>query len=273
MSWYALRVTPGTERDAVITALFESGAEGVHEDGATVITHFPSDADAHAAAAAVRRADPAATTDIAPAAEVDWSVAWRHRLGAYPLGSLTIVPPWMAAGRDPARTIVIDPGMAFGTGDHASTRGAGRLLDGTLRPGAVVADLGTGSAVLAIAAAKLGAKAVHAIEIDPDALDNARQNIAANGVEGLVTLIEGDAAALLPVVAPVDLIVANIISSVLLPMLPVMRAALRPTGSAILAGLLVYERDTVVTAVEAARWRLQRDDLEGEWWSAVIAPA
>lgn len=273
MTWYALRVTPGPERDAVIAALFESGADGVHEDGIMVITHFPTDAAAHAAAAAVRRVDATATTDIAPAAEVDWSVAWRDRLGAYPSGSLTIVPPWMAEGRDPARTIVIDPGMAFGTGDHASTRGAGRLLEAAMRPGTVVADLGAGSAVLAIAAAKLGAKAVHAIEIDPEALDNARQNITRNGVGDAVTLFEGDAGAMLPVVAPVDLIVANIISSVLLPMLPVMRAALRPSGSAILAGLLVYERDMVVAAVESGGWRLERDDLEEEWWSALIAAA
>lgn len=272
MTWYALRVTPGTEREAVITALFESGADGVHEDGAMVVTHFPSDAAAHAAAATVRRVDATATIDVAPAADVDWSVAWRDRLGAYPLGSLTIVPPWMAGGRDPARTIVIDPGMAFGTGDHASTRGAGRLLEAAIHAGAVVTDLGTGSAVLAIAAAKLGARAVHAIEIDPEALDNARQNIAANGVDDVVTVFAGDAAALLPVVAPVDLVVANIISSVLLPMLPIMRAALRPSGSAILAGLLVYERDRVVETVTRDGWRLVRDDLEEEWWSALIAP-
>ncbi|HSA57028.1 MAG TPA: 50S ribosomal protein L11 methyltransferase [Gemmatimonadaceae bacterium] len=276
MSWHALRVTPGTEREAVIAALFASGAEGVHEDGALVVTHFPSDVAAHAAAAAVHRADPAARTEIALAADVDWSLAWRDRLGAYPLGSLTIVPPWMSGGRDPARTIVVEPGMAFGTGDHPSTRGAGRLLEHamrTMRSGAVVADLGTGSAVLAVAAAKLGAQAIHAIEIDPEAFGNARHNIAANGVDDAVTLLEGDAGALLPVVAPLDLIVANIISSVLLPLLPVMRAALRPSGCAILAGLLAYERETVMAALASGGWRLVRDDLEEDWWSALIAPA
>lgn len=273
MTWYALRVTPGSEREAVISALFASGADGVHEDGGTVITHFPSDAAAHAAAAAVRRVDHAARIDIAPAADVDWSVAWRDRLGEYPLGSLTIVPPWMARGRDPARTIVIEPGMAFGTGDHASTRGAGRLLEDAMQPGSVVADLGTGSAVLAIAAAKLGARAVHAIELDAEALDNARQNIVANAVSDVVTLLAGDARALLPIVAPVDVIVANIISSVLLPILPMLRVSLRPAGRAILAGLLVYERDQVAAAVESGGWRLVRDDLEEEWWSALITPA
>jgi ribosomal protein L11 methyltransferase len=161
--------------------------------------------------------------------------------------------------------------MAFGTGDHPSTRGAGRLLEQTVRPGHVVADLGAGSAVLAIAAARLGAAAVHAIEIDPEALDNARENIAANGAGEVVMLLEGDAAAMLPVIAPVDVIVANILSSVLVPMLPAMRAAMRAGGRAILAGMLIEERDAVSKEIEAGRWRIDAGDVEEAWWSVRIA--
>ena len=101
------------------------------------------------------------------------------------------------------QSIIIEPGMAFGTGEHATTRGVIRLLQSVIRPGDRVADLGSGSAVLAIAAAKLGARYVAAIELDHDAIENAEQNVARNNVADRVSVIEGDAATLLPLVAPV----------------------------------------------------------------------
>jgi ribosomal protein L11 methylase PrmA len=79
---------------------------------------------------------------------------------------------------------VIDPGMAFGTGDHPTTRGVVRLMQGAVRPGDLVADLGAGSAVLSIAAIKLGAARAAAIEFDPDAIGNAEENVARNGAPG-----------------------------------------------------------------------------------------
>jgi ribosomal protein L11 methyltransferase len=129
--------------------------------------------------AAVLAVDPVASCNLQPAAPVDWATAWRDHARVTALGSLTIAPPWLAAGLDPARAIVIDPGMAFGTGDHASTRGAVLMLH-SVKPGMTVADLGSGSAVLSIAAAKLGAARVWAIEIDPEAQANAAENIDRN---------------------------------------------------------------------------------------------
>ena len=95
---------------------------------------------------------------------------------------------------------------------------------------AKVADLGAGSAVLAIAAAKLGARPVTAVELDPDAIGNATENVERNGVSGVVHVIEGDALLLLPLLAPVDVILANIVSSVHLELLPAMSGALSPGG-------------------------------------------
>jgi len=125
--------------------------------------------------------------------------------------------------------------------------------------------------VLAIAAAKLGAGRVAAIEIDPDAIGNATENVARNNVEDRVTVIEGDAAALVPLVAPIDVITANIISSVLLELLPAMHAALAPGGHAILSGILSSERDMMLSAV-SGDWRVVDEDSEDTWWSATIAP-
>ena len=271
MTWASLRVDPGEHRDEVLAALFAAGAQGVHEDGASLVTHFPPETDIHAVVAAVRLADPAARCDVGESDDTDWSVAWRDRLRAHDLGTLTITPPWLAGDLDPARTVVIDPGMAFGTGDHPTTRGAVRLLQRAMSPGLVVADLGTGSGVLAIAAAKLGASRAFGVEYDPEAIANAEENVHRNAVDGVVHVFEGDAAVVLPLVAPVDLILGNIISSVLVELLPAMRSALTADGVAILAGILVDERAAMLEALEADGWTVRDEDVEDAWWSVTVA--
>jgi ribosomal protein L11 methyltransferase len=163
--------------------------------------------------------------------------------------------------------------MAFGTGEHATTRGVIRLLPTVLRPGDRVADLGAGSAVLSIAAAKLGAAHAFAIELDPDAIGNAEENVARNGVADRVTVLEGDAEVLLPLVAPVNVVVANILSSVLLILLPTIALALAPGGRAILSGILREERREILDALQSGAWRLDREDVEDIWWSVAVTRA
>jgi ribosomal protein L11 methyltransferase len=187
------------------------------------------------------------------------------------VGGLTIAPPWLADGLDPARAIIIEPGMAFGTGEHPTTRGVARLLHGVLRPGMTVADLGAGSAVLSIAAAKLGAGRVYAVEVDPDAILDAEANVQRNAVADRVHVFEGDAEALLPLLAPVEVILANIISSVLVLLLPAMAAGLAPGGRAILSGILLEERAGLCATLAAAGWEVVDEDAEEAWWSVTIA--
>ena len=271
MNWVALRVTPATNRDGVIAALFEAGSQGIHEDGATVITHFLANAQLDDIRNAVMTADPGADIAIAQAIETDYS-QWRASVSSHQVGSLVVAPPWLAHESDPRRTIIVDPAMAFGTGEHASTRGVMRLMQGVIRSGDVVADLGAGSAVLSIAAAKLGATRVTAIEIDHDAIGNADENVVANDVGDTVDVIEGDAGSLLPLLAPVRVVLANIISSVLIALLPTIRASLTKDGQAILAGILCEERDAMVRALDADRWAIEREDTEEVWWSVQITP-
>lgn len=271
MNWLSVRVRPGRDDGAALRALFAMGSQGVHESGDELVTHFDDRADAAAIATAVRHADPEAlvTTALIPA--IDWAEEWKKGVRAHELGALAIVPPWLAGGRDPARTIVIEPEMAFGTGEHETTRGVVRLLPDIIRPGDQVADLGAGSAVLAIAAAKLGAARVTAIELDHDAIANALENVERNGCAGVVTVIEGDAALLLPLVAPVRVVLANIISSVLREMLPAIAAALTADGEAVLSGILGEERTGMLAFLEAHGWRVLAEDAEGQWWSVRIA--
>lgn len=270
--WRAVRVESCSDRDAVLAALFDVGAEGVHEDGAALVTHFPPETDLAPVLAAVHAADSTARVTTADAPVVDWS-EWRASVGAHELGALDIVPPWLAEGRDLARTIVIDPAMAFGTGEHPTTRGMIRLMQSVVRAGDVVADLGAGSAVLSIAAIRLGASRVAAIELDPGAESSAVENLERNRVADAVTYLVGDAEPLLPLVAPVRVILANIVSSVLMELLAPMRGALAPSGVAILSGMLVEEREMMHAAFARSGWRAVRDDVDGDWWSVIVEPA
>lgn len=270
MTWHKLRVTPLRSREAVVETLFAAGSQGVHEDEGDFVTHFPPDTDVESLLADLEICDPGCGVAVSDAPTED-PTTWHGSVGVQRLGRLTIAPPWLAAGLDLAHTVIVEPAMAFGTGEHETTRGVVRLMQLIPIEGASVADLGAGSAVLAIAAAKLGAARAVAIEIDADAIGNAEENVVTNGVEDRVGVIEGDAVALLPLVAPVDLIVANILSSVLAPLLPLFAGSLAPGGHAILSGILTSERSEMLAAIEGAGFRVLTEDVEGEWCSALIA--
>ena len=273
--WQTLRVTPSHDgvRDAVAAALFSGGAEGLMEDARSFVTHVPADHDLIFLRGEVHRADPAAQVLVSVLDPATASPELHGTVQAHDLGAFVISPPWLAHQYDPAKTIIVEPGMAFGTGEHATTRGVLRLLPGVLRASDLVADLGAGSAVLAIAAAKGGASKVIAIELDEDAMSNAEENVQRNGVADRVHLLCGDASVLLPFFAPVRVVLANIISSVHVDMLPVVQKCLAPDGVVIISGILQTERAGMSHHLVATGWRMIADDSEGEWWSATIVRA
>ena len=269
--WVTVRVLAGAHGDDVAAALFAAGAPSLQELGDALITHVETQALADRLVSAARAAHAEVEVETAALPDIDWSEEWRRSIRAHRVGSLTIAPPWLTADLDPARLVVIDPAMAFGTGEHPTTRGVIRLMHAVVKVGDRVADLGAGSGVLAIAAAKLGAASVAAIEIDGDAIGNAEENVRRNGVSSVVSVIEGDAGTLLPLVAPVRVITANILSSVLVELLPAMSLALVPHGRAILAGILASERDEMLASIAAQGWRVEAEDTEEAWWSVTIA--
>lgn len=269
-AWTTVRVHDPKDRAAVIAALFTAGAEAVQELEHEIVTHLRQP-DEQRLNDVLRVADGSVRIAYAPTPDIDWSAQWRSRITAHRVGKLVVTPPWLADNYREAERVVIEPEMAFGTGEHETTRGVLRILSRQPVSASTVADLGAGSAVLAIAAAKLGAKRVSAIEMDPDAIGNAESNIATNGVADRVTVLEGDARTLLPLVAPVQVVLANIISSVLLELLPVIDDALTADGLAILSGILADEKPALVSALAADRWRTIDEDAEGLWWSVAIA--
>jgi len=253
----------------VAAALFDLGAEAIQDAGDAIITHLRAP-DRAALTAACRSADPHAEVSFEATPDVDWSSAWRARITAHRVGRLVVTPPWLADRFDAADRVVIEPAMAFGTGEHESTRGVLQLMQRVVHADDVVADLGAGSAVLAIAAARLGAGRVVAIELDADAIGNAEENVARNGVTQCVSVLEGDAATLLALVAPVHVVLANIVSSVLIDLLPTIGQCLAPDGRAIFAGMLAEERDSMEGVFAANGWRIEDSVTENAWWSATI---
>ncbi len=256
-------------RERVIEMLVDGGAGAVEEQGPTLLTHLQYGPELDSLCTALAAAGaPVERTDLG---EVDWSTRWVTRVGVQRVGRIAVAPPWMSAEiADAEIAILIEPAMAFGTGEHETTRGVLALLQNLVAPGAFVADLGSGSGVLAIAAAKLGAGRVVAVEIDPDAIGNAVENVERNEVADRVSVVQGDAAMILPLVAPVSLILANIISSVVMELSPVMHRALPSGGKAVISGILVTEREHLVTSLALDGWSIETELREGEWWSSVI---
>jgi ribosomal protein L11 methyltransferase len=205
----------------------------------------------------------------------DWAAEWKRGLQPRRVTDRVVVKPtWTEWSPEAGQVVIeIDPQMAFGTGEHATTRGCLRLLDASLRPGDRVLDVGSGSAILSIAAAQLGASSVVAVEYDADANLNARENLQRNGAGERVRLVEALAdAGLLAGLGRFDLVLANILSGVIRPLLPAFRAALEPGGRLIVSGILQTECEQVLGDARAAGFRLAREDGEDEWWSALLLP-
>jgi ribosomal protein L11 methyltransferase len=202
---------------------------------------------------------------IAEVADQDWAQAWKRDLAPLSLGRVWIRPSWIDAPAPPGLAeVVLDPGMAFGTGSHPSTGLCLRALSDLLaaRPGASVLDVGTGSGLLAIAARKLGAGRVAANDDDPVALGVARENAARNGAE--IELTAEPAAA---IAGAFDVVVANILANALVDLAPALAARLAPGGALLLSGLLRGQEEGVRLAYQA-RGLLPdpgRDAAEGEW--------
>jgi ribosomal protein L11 methyltransferase len=318
MSWLELSVDADYEAAEAIAEIFarygygngvvlepawQSGDDGpeFHYDPGrpvTLRTYIPGDSNVtetrqHLEAALwhLGRLRPIGELRIRSLEEEDWANTWKKHYHVQRVGRRTvIVPSWLehAAGPDDV-VLHLDPGMAFGTGLHPTTRLCLELLEDMVRPEQRVLDMGTGSGILAIAAARLGARQIHAVDNDPVAVEVAAQNIARNQVASQVQATvaslghgrhmghwlagEGNGAGAVADVGKLadsyDLIVANLIARALRIMAKDLVAVLRPGGLLISSGIILDRAAEVQAAFAEAGLHEQDRRQEGEWLALV----
>lgn len=244
----AAGVVPSSWKRSRVTALF---------DEESIVDAALADA------LAIAGMPPDTTVERRRVADANWVALTQAQFGPMRVGPrLWVVPSWHeppSEARDPSAIVLaLDPGMAFGTGDHPTTRLCLAWLDECMPRGATLIDYGAGSGILAIAAAKLGASHVVGTDIDEQAVIAARRNAEDNGVDATFEPSTSFAS------APVDVVVANILSNPLKVLAPVLARLVAPGGSLVLSGVLERQADDVAAAyaphLSMAAWR-----SEGGW--------
>ncbi|MGC8967107.1 MAG: 50S ribosomal protein L11 methyltransferase [Thermus sp.] len=244
---YRLKGTPW-ELDPILPELFDRGARGLEEREGEVLAYFQAPLELPFGG------------EWEELPDEDWLSAWRRDLKPALAPPFVVLAPWHA-WEGPEVPLVIEPGMAFGTGHHETTRLALMALARHLRSGEKVLDLGTGSGILAIAAEKLGGEALGA-DIDPAVLPQAEANARRNGVSPRFLL--GSLEEALPL-GPFSLVVANLFAELHAAFAPRYREALAPGGRLLLTGILREKAPSVREALEGAGFLPLEEEGEGEW--------
>ena len=205
------------------------------------------------------------TLDMQNVADEDWSENWKKYYKPFRIGThLVVKPTWEAYTPQPEDLVIeLDPGMAFGTGTHETTNMCMQLLEKYYQDGMRVMDVGTGSGILAIAAARLGAENVLAIDIDPDAVKVARVNVARNGVQDAVRVVVGDLCK--SEAMPCELAVANIVADAICMLSGPLTRHLEKGGLLICSGIIREREQDVLDAAMAAGYAVADRIDQGEW--------
>lgn len=253
----------GDEQEEVAALLTEvAGCQGFAADASAVRGYLPVDERLEATLLRLKEASERELT-IRFVAEEDWANAWKQHFKPQRIGQrIVIKPSWEDYAPEPGDLVIeMDPGMAFGTGLHATTRLCLRALEAHLQPGETLADIGTGSGILAIGGVLLGATSAVATDIDPLAVRIAQENIERNQLVGRVRADIAD----LPPVGPFDMVVANILPDVILAMAEELIAATRPGGLLIVSGIIEARADDVRLGLQERGVTLLQTCVEGEW--------
>jgi ribosomal protein L11 methyltransferase len=284
--WQLTLPASADSEDALTNFLWEQGALGVVEEEAPGVpprlrAFFAESMSSTRLLAAVQDyqaslrslgfAIESRGTEITPLLDEAWASAWQQSFPAREVGRrLLVLPPWIEppprADGVPRLTVIIEPGRAFGTGHHGTTEGCLVLLEEALAatPGAATLDIGTGTGILAIAALKLGASTVLAVDVDPDAVSAAQVNAARNDCAGLtIRLAEPQ-----EIRGRFPLVLANLLTHAHLALAPQYARLVAPGGSLVLGGMLQDEDGRVSQALAGAGFTT-RSRLALEGWASL----
>lgn len=201
----------------------------------------------------------------------DWNEKWKEFYHAVPVTRyLTIVPEWEEYNKKnkDEQLIVMDPGLAFGTGTHPTTQLCVQALETVLRGDEVVLDVGTGSGVLTIASALLGAEKIYAYDLDDMAVQAAKNNIALNDLSADIKVQENNL--LKDVIIEANVVVANILAGIIVNLIPDAERVLKPGGLFISSGILAEQKDEMVEKITAQGFKIKQIN-QMEDWIVIIA--
>ena len=237
--------------------------------------HLPDDAAAPAAIEQTERAlwhlqafglRPVGVLRVRPVEDRDWTEAWKAGYEPQRIGRLLIVPSWLEPPDTTDATVLrLDPGMAFGTGLHPTTRACLSLLQEVKPIAERVLDVGSGSGILGIAALSLGAETVDAVDNDPEAVAATATNAAANGFAGRLSVRRGTLVGAAD--EPYGLVLANLVAAVLIELAPRLASQLAPGGALLASGIIAERGPEVEAALAAAGLASAERRLDGDWVS------
>lgn len=199
--------------------------------------------------------------------EEDWENAWKAYFKPVKISDFVVIKPtWEDYSAAPEDVVIeIDPGMAFGTGNHETTRMCVRFLEEYIEPGMTVVDAGCGSGILSIAAAKFGAEKVYALDLDPVAVAVTGENAQRNGCADTVEVRKSDLLAEVPEGTQADIVVANIIADVVIRLNGIAKNYMKPGGMYICSGIIDARVDEVRASLEQEGYRVIQILEDGEW--------
>ena len=203
--------------------------------------------------------------------EDDWAESWKQYYKPVPLGRITVVPAWEKYEAKEGEVIVrMDPGMAFGTGTHETTRLVIRLMQDELRGGERLLDVGTGSGILSICASKLGARSCNAYDIDPVAVKVARDNALADGCDNITVGVSDLLKGVDISEGKYDFCVANIVADIIIRMLPDIKDYVKSGAPLILSGIIGERADEVRAEVIKNGFTVEKEIKENDWVGMLV---
>ena len=203
--------------------------------------------------------------------EEDWAEAWKQYYKPIPLGRVTVVPAWQEYTPAEGEAIIrMDPGMAFGTGTHETTRLVMRFLQDVIVGGERVLDVGCGSGILSLCASKLGASFCAAYDIDPVAVRVAEENIKADGADNIVCGVSDLLRSVDLSGGKYDFIVANIVADVIIRLLPDVGEYMTEAGRMIVSGIICPRAEEVRAAIAENGFRVVEERQENDWLAILI---
>ena len=219
------------------------------------------------------------TVEAKPLPETDWEESWKDSYPPQEVGeNLVVLPYWLAEEETERKKIILDPGLTFGTGAHPSTQMVMEAMEQRVQPGWHCLDLGSGSGILSITALRLGAQSAVGVDIDPKAEDIARQNAAINqlGPDRFTALtgdVIGDKAMMEKLQKRYDIVLANIVADVIIPLAPAAAGFLTEDSIFICSGILSTRLSEVLAALEKAGMQILSTQQQDDWCRVTAALA